>query len=344
MMSSPWLRRPLSITGWLLVGGVALVLSPVLFLVAGVAAALTRERKPLVLVRVVVAYLVRELFTLVGCGALWLRSGAGLLMGTPRLQRWHWQLLRWFVNGVTGPAVSALDITIVEDACGEADRALSADGPLILFSRHAGPGDTMVLVDMLLSRFDRRPSVVFKQTVALDPSVDLIAHRLPHAVLDTDDREACEARIAATTDQLGARGVLLLYPEGGNFSPARRRRAERRLREKGNTAAADAAATMNHVLPPRPLGALAALAARPDTDVVFAAHTGLGLAAYPRELYREMPIGRTLTMRRWLVPRAEIPHDADEQMEWLTGWWRRIDEWIDDQGTEPRPAQAVARC
>jgi hypothetical protein len=185
---------------------------------------------------------------------------------------------------------------------------------------------------------------VFKQAVAFDPSVDLIAHRLPQAVLDTDDRQACEAGIAATTDRLGTRGVLLLYPEGGNFSPARRRHAERRLREKGNTEAADTAATLNRVLPPRPLGALAALQARPDADVVFAAHTGLGLAAYPRELYREMPIGRTLTMRRWLVPRAEIPLDPDEQIEWLTDWWRRIDQWIDAQGTEPRPAQAVASC
>ncbi len=342
MMSSRWLRRPLSITGWVLVGGLALVLSPVLFLVAGVAAALTRERKPLVLVRVVVAYLVRELLMLVACGALWLRSGAGLLMGTPTVQRWHWRLLRWFVHGVTGPAVRALDIGIAEDASNEADRALSDGGALILFSRHAGPGDTMILIDMLLSRFGRRPSVVFKQAVAFDPSVDLIAHRLPHAVLDTDDRQACEARIAATTDRLGSRGVLVLFPEGGNFTPERRRRAVRHLRQKGNHAAADAATTMNHVLPPRPLGALAALQARPDADVVFAAHTGLGLAAYPRELYREMPIGRTLTMRRWLVPRAEIPADPDEQVEWLTDWWRRIDEWIDDQGAEPRPAQAVA--
>ena len=159
MMSSAWLRRPLSITAWVLIGGLTLVLSPVLLLAAAVAAALARERKPLVLARVLLAYLLRELLTLVACGALWLCSGAGTLMGTPTFQRWHWQLLRWIVHGVTDPAVRALDITVVEDASSQADRALSDGGPLVLFSRHAGPGDTMVLVDQLLSRFDRRPSV-----------------------------------------------------------------------------------------------------------------------------------------------------------------------------------------
>ena len=36
---------------------------------------------------------------------------------------------------------------------------------------------------------------------------------------------------------------------------------------------------MEHVLPPRPSGALTAIQANPTADVVFTAHTGLGLAA-----------------------------------------------------------------
>ena len=43
---------------------------------------------------------------------------------------------------------------------------------------------------------------------------------------------------------------------------------------------------MTHVMPPHPTGVIAALSADPGVDIVFSAHTGLGLAAFPRELWR----------------------------------------------------------
>ena len=81
-------------------------------------------------------------------------------------------------------------------------------------------------------------------------------------------------------------------------------------------------------MPPQPTGACAAMRGRPDADVIFSAHTGLGLAAYPGQFWREMPIGRTLQTRMWLVRRGEVPVDAEEQVKWLYDWWKRIDEWI----------------
>jgi hypothetical protein len=65
--------------------------------------------------------------------------------------------------------------------------------------------------------------------------------------------------------------------------------------------------------------------------VVFAAHTGLGLAAYPAQFWRDMPIGRTLHTRMWLVPAADVPTGEDEQVAWLYDWWKRIDDWIATQ-------------
>lgn len=108
-----------------------------------------------------------------------------------------------------------------------ATEAPGAEKPLLIFSRHAGPGDTVLLIDQLLSRYARRPSVVFKETLALDPSIDLIAHRLPHAVLDTDNREECEARIEQTAGKLGAHGALAVSRGRQFHSAASRRRAAR---------------------------------------------------------------------------------------------------------------------
>jgi 1-acyl-sn-glycerol-3-phosphate acyltransferase len=309
-----------------------LALSPLLFVLGALASALTRDAKPLIVVRLLIGYFAYELATLLACGALWLAAGGGLLIARPRFASLHWRLLRWYIDGAATQTLSVLGITVGHEPSPEAEAALAADRPLLAFSRHAGPADTVLIADRLLSEFDRRPSVVFKQALAIDPCVDLLSHRLPHAVLDTSDRDECEREIVRVTAQLGRRGVLLLFPEGGNFSPERRGGAVEKLRRTGRTRDAAKAEEMSHVLPPHPSGALTALAAAPAADVIFAAHTGLGLAASPRQVWRELPIGATLRTRMWLVPAAEVPRQPDAQSEWLYEWWKRIDEWIASAG------------
>lgn len=327
-------RRPVTIIAWIVMSITCLALAPLLFLFAAVASALTRRPQPLLLARLLVAYFARELVVLIACGALWLASGAGVLMRSRRFQMLHYALLRWFVHSLAQRALSLLEITLAPELSSDATRALERDQPLLFFSRHAGPGDTLVLVDLLFARFDRLPSVVFKESLAIDPCVDLIAHRLPHAVLDTSDREQCEARIETVASELGRRGVLLLFPEGANFSARRRRLAIGKLWDIGRRREASAAERMSHVLPPRPSGALAALRGSPDADVVFAAHTGLGLAAFPRDLWRQTPIGETLKTRMWLVPAADRPREPEAQVSWIYDWWQRLDAWIEEQGDE----------
>jgi 1-acyl-sn-glycerol-3-phosphate acyltransferase len=330
-MPPSFIRRPVTVTLWLVVSAACVVASPLLLALGTAASALTRRRQPAVVTRLAVSYFAHELGALVACGVLWLLAGAGWRIDGPRSQRLHWRLVRWFFGGLAASGRSALEIDVRPDPSPEAARALGSDQPLIVFSRHAGPGDTIFIVDELLSRFHRRPSVVFKESLAIDPCVDLLAHRLPQAMIDKSDREECEARIGELTAELGPRGTLLLFPEGGNFTPERRRSALRHLWRKGRRRAAERAEDMPHVLPPQPGGALAALRAGGEKDVVFAAHTGLGLAAYPGQFWRDMPIGRTLHTRMWLVPAADVPAGDDERVGWLYDWWERIDDWIADQ-------------
>jgi 1-acyl-sn-glycerol-3-phosphate acyltransferase len=325
------LRRPVTVTLWLVVSAAGVLLSPLLLSLGLLASALTGRRQPLIVARMLLAYFAYDLAVLIACGGLWLAAGGGRRIRARRSQRHHWRLLRWYVRGLAAAGRAALEIDVAADPSPEAGRALGSERPLIVFSRHAGPGDTIFILDQLLSDFDRRPSVVFKESIMIDPCIDLLAHRLPQAMLDTSDREECEARIEQITARLAPRGVLLLFPEGGNFTVERRRSALRKLWRKGRRQSASRAEDMPHVLPPQPVGALAALRMRPDADVIFSAHTGLGLAAYPRELWREMPIGRTLHTRMWFVPRDRVPTESDDQVDWLYDWWKRIDEWIGEQ-------------
>jgi 1-acyl-sn-glycerol-3-phosphate acyltransferase len=331
-MPPSWLRRPVSITSWLVLSSLLLLLSPLLLAGAEAVAVVDRDRRAPIMTRIILAYFARELSTLIGCGCLWLLSGCGWLMRADWVQGLHWRLLRWFVGGIATSVRRQLHITVIEEQSEPAAELLRGDGPVLIFSRHAGPADTILLIDRLLGHFDRRPSVVFKEAITLDPSVDLISHRLPHAILDVDDREECEVRIRDTAGALGRRGALLLFPEGGNFTPERRRAVLSSLRRREGRRAAERAETMRHVLPPRPSGARAALRANPDAIVVFAAHTGLGLAAYPLEIWRDIPLERELHTRMWVVPRRDVPEGEAEQLAWLTEWWQRVDAWIDAHG------------
>jgi 1-acyl-sn-glycerol-3-phosphate acyltransferase len=336
-MPPPPVRRPLTITVWLVVSTICLLLSPLILAGGMVAAAVLRRPQARLFARLVVEYFARELLVLVACGGLWLASGCGWRIRAPRFGDAHYRLLGWFVGGLAGRARQLFDIGLrVEPEPGAAE-ALEADRPLLIFSRHAGPGDTVFLTDLLMTRFDRRPSVVFKDALALDPCVDLLGHRLPHAVLDKSDADECEQRIRETAARLRPRGALLLFPEGGNFTPERRRRSLAKLWRKGRRDEARAGEQMSHVLPPHPTGALAALAGDPDSDVIFAAHTGLGLAAFPRQLWRDPPIGRTLTVHLWRVGPDQRPPDPEAAAGWLYDWWRRIDDWVAAQGGESPP-------
>ena len=49
-----------------------------------------------------------------------------------------------------------------------------------MVSRHAGPGDSFILIHALVNWFDREPRIVLKATLQWDPAVDVLLNRLPN--------------------------------------------------------------------------------------------------------------------------------------------------------------------
>jgi hypothetical protein len=39
---------------------------------------------------------------------------------------------------------------------------------------------------------------------------------------------------------------------------------------------------------------------------------------------------KSIAMQWWLEPVDAVPAGADDRVEWLYGWWARIDAWIED--------------
>ncbi|GAB3791927.1 1-acyl-sn-glycerol-3-phosphate acyltransferase [Nocardioides ungokensis] len=282
---------------------------------------------------VFILYLTCEAVLLVVLLGLWLASGFGWRIRTPYFEGIHYDL----VQGVTWvffrEARRVLRLRIVTD--GPAPDAHPGI-PLLVCCRHAGPGDSFTLIYALMHWYSREPRVVLKDTLAWDPAIDVLLSRIPARFISTNPGpgEDLESHIAALASGLDENDAFVIFPEGGNFTPARRQRAIDRLRRLGMERMARRAERMSNVLAPRPGGFLAALDAAPDADVVLVAHTGLDHLSTVADLWRELPMDKQIIMRWWQVPRADIPEGREARIDWLYAWWERIDTWVEQNRPE----------
>lgn len=279
-------------------------------------------------------YLAVEVGALVAAGVLWVLSGFGRRLHTVAFEAAHYTVLRLVLDTLMRSAQRLFALRLVTD--GESWSPLDDGIPgsanaMVVLSRHAGPGDSFLLVHTLMNRDHlRRPRIVLKDVLQLDPLIDVHLNRLPNHFVSSGPGagERSEAAIAELARTLGEEDALLLFPEGANFTPRRRTRAIQRLRDRGLRSAVTRAEAMQRVLPPRPGGVAAAVAAAPHADVVFVAHTGLEHLSSVRDVWRGLPMDKTLHLRWWFVPADEVPREEAELTAWLFGWWETIDAWI----------------
>jgi 1-acyl-sn-glycerol-3-phosphate acyltransferase len=252
--------------------------------------------------------------------------------------------MRWFLDRVyqTGTRRFGITVEVDEPELTDSEQAARLARPVIVLSRHAGPGDSFLLVRHLLSVYGRRPRVVMKASLQLDPSIDVMANRLPNVFISprrTGEQVFVEqiGRLARGLDRAGA---LVIFPEGGNWTPGRWLRGIRRLEQQGRGDLAGRAREMPNLLPPRTGGALSAIAACPEADVIFVAHAGLDRLVSVADIWHSLPMDQVIRAKWWRVPVGEVPRAADHeaQVRWLYDWWERIDTWI----SLNRPADAAA--
>jgi 1-acyl-sn-glycerol-3-phosphate acyltransferase len=326
------------------------VLSPFLALLALVSGLLARSRagrmRSLRLVGFALIWLVAEAVALVMLTGLWVVSGFGGRLRTEPYQSRHYGIMRRFLDVLYDGAARTYGLRVEVDEPDLTGEELAArlTRPVIVLSRHAGPGDSFLLVHQLLSVYERRPRVVMKATLQLDPSVDIVGNRLPNVWIksrQTGERIFTE-QIGRLARGLDARGALVIFPEGGNWTPHRWRRGIRRLESQGRSDLAERARDMPNLLPPRPGGALAAVAACPDADVIFVAHAGLDNIITLGDLWGRFPIDQVIRARWWRVPSDQVPRDAahEDQVQWLYAWWERIDAWI----SQNRPGNVATQA
>jgi 1-acyl-sn-glycerol-3-phosphate acyltransferase len=202
----------------------------------------------------------------------------------------------------------------------------------IIMARHLSHADALfpALVYGVLAGHDLRYMV--KQELQWPPAMDLIGNRLPHVWIDRAPGPdspllAIMRRAAEDVDETT---VACIFPEGTFFTLEGLDRAIDRLRET-RPDLAEPAATLRHVLPPRPAGSVTLLAGAPTADVVVLGHIGLEAFSSIRDIIRAVPISDPVLIHLWRHRRADIPSDADDQATWLVLRWLELDAWISER-------------
>ena len=358
-MLPPRLIRRLVLAPLVIVIAVAVaVLSPLLALLTLAFGLIGRSRpgrrRGTRLLYITLIWLAAETSALFACLGLWVASGFGGRLHTEPYQSRHYAIMRRFLDRVYNAATGTFGIRVEVDEpeLDASEQAARLARPVIVLSRHAGPGDSFLLVRHLLSVYGRRPRVVMKATLQLDPGLDVVANRLPNVFISRRriGEKIFVEQIERLASGLDRTGALVIFPEGGNWTPGRWQRGIRRLEQLGRRDLAARAREMPNLLAPRSGGALAAIAACPEADVIFVAHAGLDRLVSVGDIWRSLPMDQVVRAKWWRVPVDEVPRSAEHEAQvlWLYDWWERIDTWISQnrpaaaENPEPAPAARPA--
>lgn len=329
-----WIRR-LIIDPLFLVGiGLLVLTMPIwLIVVAFVSRYVPGKWRPLRVAWFILLYLLIEVVSLVVLFVLWVASGFGWKMRSDGFVRTHYSLFGWMLRRVVGSAFKTFKINMVGE--GERPHALGAGPlgrtrPILVFSRHAGPGDSILLMNGLYNTYNREPRIVMKEFLQWDPAVDVLLNRIPVAFVPAGRKggDALLEAIGGLAATMDADDAYVIFPEGANFTERRRDRAIEKLTEIGRADLAERAKDLKETLPPRSTGVKIALANAPEnSDVFFVGHAGLESFVTMGDIWRGMPMDTDVNIRIWHVPAEDIP-PPDDQEAWLFDTWAEIDQWI----------------
>jgi 1-acyl-sn-glycerol-3-phosphate acyltransferase len=322
--------------------GLAVLLSGVAA-VATLVAPLSRRRRLPRLCLFGALYLTVNASLVLCCAGCWLRYPLASRRDQAHWSRLHQVLLRRALSLLIIAARPLLGFRVVVQE--PPDNHLITGRPLLLLARHGGPGDSFALVELLMSRYRRRPAIVLKETLRWDPGLDVLLGRLPSCFIRRGERSKAPERLAALAQTMRSDDAILLFPEGGNWTPGRHSRAIARLMHAGRRQAAADAAENRNVLPPQPTGMLACMSGRPDLTVAVVAHTGLEDLVGPALIWRAVPVGaRPMIVRWWFQSASSLPATEDGRREWLRLQWALVDSWIDARkAARTRPGNVAAR-
>mgnify|MGYP001822200349 CR=1 FL=1 len=186
-------------------------------------------------------YLFVEAAVMLAGLVLWIASGFGWRTRRGVFLTAHYAVLRWALKVLVAAGLRLCSVEIEADGPPQVGEPAALDPtgpPVIVMSRHAGPADSILLLNGVMSGQGRRPRIVAKDLLQWDPAFDLLLNRLPNRFISTGGGHAAVDAISDLATGMDGRDAFVIFPEGGNFTEARRLRAIDRLRRGGDEVAA----------------------------------------------------------------------------------------------------------
>ena len=320
-------RRVITIPAFLLAAALTWLATPFVLLI-GVPIDLVLRRR-MATARawlMVVTFFTCEAAGIIATGWIWLRH-----RDRERFLDANFRLQCWWAGTLyrAGVRLFSLKVTI-ENA------EVAATGPVIVMSRHVSPIDNLLPAVLISDRFGLRLRWVINRSLLRDPCLDIVGNRLPNCFVanSSGDSEREIRRVETLGRTLGPNDGVLIFPEGGLYSPARYRRVIDRLEASGDRELLARARRLRNVLPPRLGGSLALLEAARGVDVVFMAHTGLEDSTSYHAILQGGLIGREVRVHFWRVPASEIPTEASLRTTWFLDQWEALDAWVTEASSQ----------
>ncbi len=314
-MTAP--RRVITIPLVVITEALLLLTGPLWLFVAALVALVARSTRPIRTVALVLAYAAIELRVLYR------------LTHTGRDGDWE-GLLSDVLRSAYRAMRTILDVRVeLEDGSASAQQLAATGRPLIVLARHCGPGDSLFIAWLLVVQYGLRLRIVLKSALRLDPTIDLAGPHLPLCFVGAGGNRA-RRRIKQLAGSMTPGDAFLLFPEGGNFSWPRWRKAIDTLGHAGEYLKARASRRHTHTLPPHRGGATAALTGSPEADVLLLSHTAFTPDGRDRPWW-QVPVHRSLLIRTTLLPAAGVPREPDAIADWLDATWSTVDDWVADR-------------
>lgn len=331
-------RRPISIT-LLITSALLLPIVLPIAVVAGLAFDLVRAlrgTRRLSMTRSVVliaALIVVDLVAFIGVIAIFVVSAFGPRQA--RDVRFHRIMARW-----TSTIVSVVGALVPM----EFDMAQIERVPLqnaIVIARHRSLLDA-VLPAVILARAGLLARYTLKEDLRWEPNIDLVGHAIPHRFITRapQNLDVELERIRELGAYIDEHSAGVIFPEGTFFTEKRKRQIVASL-ERRDPGHADAARSMNYLLPPRPGGTLALLDGAPRADVVILGHVGFEPFGSIPEIFRNTGGRHIVRVCGWRIPRSEVPEGREDRIDWLFDRWVELDRWIDSQHRPDAPVSAA---
>ena len=286
-----------------------LVSAPLLLAVTGLAGLAARSSRPVRTVALATTYAFIELRTLVK-----------LALGDVDCDRLMGDILTTAYAAVR----RILDVEVVLDPSSTTPEEIPRHEPVIVLSRHCGPGDSLLVAWLLTIEYRLQVRIVLKAILRCEPVLDFAGELGCLCFVARGGRARHQIHDLAAS--LAGGQALLIFPEGANFTLPRWRAAIAELRSTGRIRAASRALRQSYTLPPHTGGVAAAVTGAPSANVLVLAHNGFCPDGRARPWW-QLPMHRQLLVRTALFPAAELPQ-PDQLSPWLERTWTQVDAWV----------------